>query len=137
MNAFAARLVAVLCVAAGVLAAAPAAFAPAQSTPQCEWMNASLSPEERAAKLVAAITVDQKVAMLYQSQPVWAHYGVAGYVPGQPDLCIPDLVLNDAGQGVGDHEINTTAFPAPISQSASWDGALQRQFGQALGWEAW
>src|SRR3954452_19234956 len=136
MNAFAARLVAGLCVAAGVLAAAPAAFAPAQSTPQCAWMNRSLSPDERAQRLVAAMNVDQKIQMLYQAQPVWAHYGAAGYIPGQPDLCIPDLVLNDAGQGVGDHEVNTVAFPAPKAQASSWDPALMRRFGQALGWGA-
>ena len=83
------------------------------------------------------MNIDQKIAMLAQAQPVWAHYGAAGYVPGQPRLCIPDLVLNDAGQGVGDQTVNTTAFPAPIAQSSSWDPKLQFQFGQALGWEAW
>ena len=83
------------------------------------------------------MNIDQKIAMLSQAQPIWAHYGAAGYVPGQPSLCIPDLVLNDAGAGVGDLEVNTTAFPAPISQSSSWDPTLQFQLGQALGWEAW
>src|SRR3954447_16650890 len=131
-----ARLTAALCVAAAAIAAALTTQAPAQSSPQCPWMSRSLSPEERATKLVAAMTVDQKIQMLYQAQPVWAHYGVAGYVPGQPDLCIPDLVLNDAGQGVGDHEINTVAFPAPKAQASSWDPALMRTFGRALGWEA-
>src|SRR5437763_160559 len=110
--------------------------APAQSSPNCPWMNRSLSSDERAQMLLAKMTIAQKDQLLYQSQPVWAHYGVAGYVPGQPDLCIPDLVLNDAGQGVGDHEINTVAFPAPKSQASSWDPALQKSFGRALGWEA-
>src|SRR5947209_457506 len=131
------RVLAALGASAVLLATVAVALAPAQSSPQCPWMNTSLSPDQRAAKLVAAMNIDQKIAMLAQSQPIWAHYGVAGYVPGQPDLCIPDLVLNDAGQGVGDQEINTTAFPAPIAQSSSWDPALQRQFGAALGWEAW
>ncbi len=103
----------------------------------CPWMNTSLSPGQRAQQLVAAMTIDQKIAMLSQAQPVWTHYGAAGYVPGQPSLCIPDLVLNDAGQGVGDLETDTTAFPAPIAQSSSWDPSLQFRFGQALGWEAW
>ena len=75
--------------------------------------------------------------MLSQAQVIWGHYGAAGYVPGQPSMCIPDLVLDDAGQGVGDLEVNTTAFPAPIAQSSSWDPSLQFEFGQALGWEAW
>ena len=46
-------------------------------------------------------------------------------------------MLNDAGQGVGELETNTTAFPAPIAQSSSWDPALQWRFGAALGWQAW
>jgi beta-glucosidase len=120
----------------GLLLAAGAA-APASAATSCPWMNSKLSPNQRAQRLVSAMTIDQKIAMLSQSQPVWAHYGAAGFVPGQPSLCIPDLVLNDAGQGVGDLETNTTAFPAPIAQSSSWDPKLQREFGAALGWEAW
>jgi beta-glucosidase len=105
--------------------------------PKCPWMNTALSPDKRARKLVSAMTIDQKIAMLSQAKSVWVHYGAAGYVPGQRSLCIPDLVLSDAGQGVGDRETKTTAFPAPISQASSWDTALQRRFGSALGWEAW
>ena len=111
--------------------------APASAAPSCPWMNTKLSPDRRAHELVSAMTIDQKIAMLSQAQPVWAHYGAAGFVPGQSSLCIPDLVLNDAGQGVGDLETNTTAFPAPIAQSSSWDPVLQWRFGAALGWQAW
>ena len=110
---------------------------PAGAAPSCPWMNAKLSAKQRAHELVSAMTIDQKIAMLSQAQPLYAHYGAAGYVPAQPSLCIPDLVLNDAGQGVGDAETNTTAFPAPIAQSSSWDPSLQRRFGAALGWQAW
>src|SRR3954454_6388829 len=75
--------------------------------------------------------------MVNQNVPIWAHYGAAGYIAGNPDLCIPDLVLNDAGQGVGDHNFNVTAFPSTIAQASSWDRTLQRKFGKALGHEAW
>src|SRR5438094_597497 len=61
----------------------------------------------------------------------------AAAIPANPTLCIPDLTLNDAGAGVGDGQILTTPFPAPIDQAATWDPSLQRQFGNALGWEAW
>ena len=90
-----------------------------EASPSCPWMNTALTPQQRATELVSAMSLDQKIAMLSQAQPVWAHYGAAGYIPGQPSLCIPDLVLNDAGQGVGDQETGTTAFPAPIAQSSS------------------
>src|SRR5690349_24843733 len=98
----------------GLLLAGVAA-AHASAAPSCPWMNPKLSANQRAQELVSAMTIDQKIAMLSQAQPVWAHYGAAGFVPGQPSLCIPDLVLNDAGQGVGDLETNTTAFPAAIA----------------------
>ena len=68
----------------------------------------------------------------------WDHYGVAGYIPGDSTYCIPDLVLNDAGQGVGDQQIATdvVAFPAPIAQASSWDPAAEQAFGAELGSEA-
>jgi beta-glucosidase len=31
----------------------------------------------------------------------------------------------------------TTAYPAPIAQTASWDRAMQTTMGERLGWEAW
>ncbi|MGZ4216166.1 MAG: glycoside hydrolase family 3 protein [Solirubrobacteraceae bacterium] len=123
-------------VAVGMLVAVCAA-APASAAPSCPWTNPKLTANHRAHELVSAMTIDQKIAMLSQAQPVWAHYGAAGFVPGQPSLCIPDLVLNDAGQGVGDLETDTTAFPAAIAQSSSWDPSLQWRFGAALGWQAW
>jgi beta-glucosidase len=136
-----ARLFVLALAAATALLFGPGAAGPSGTargaSPACPWMNTALSPQQRASELVAAMTIDQKLAMLSQSQPIWQHYGVAGYIPAQPSLCIPDLVLNDAGQGVGDQETGTTAFPAPIAQSSSWDPGLQYQFGQALGWEAW
>jgi beta-glucosidase len=105
-------------------------------TPACPWMDAKKSPDERAQMLVKAMSIDQKIQMVHQNAPIWSHYGAAGYVAGQPDLCIPDLVLNDAGQGVGDHNFNTTAFPSGIAQASSWDRPLQRQLGKAIGREA-
>ncbi len=87
--------------------------------------------------LLGAMSLSDKIAMTYQRYPLDYHYGAAGWIPANPGLCIPDLVFNDAGQGVGDGQAGTTAFPAPISQSASWDPGLQYEFGAALGQEAW
>jgi beta-glucosidase len=103
----------------------------------CPWVGSSASPDARAHQVVAAMTLDEKLSMVRQPDPVWTHYGVAGYIPPIPRLCVPDLYLNDAGAGVGDQEENVIAFPAPIAQAATWDTALQRDFGRALGWEAW
>src|SRR3954451_10235234 len=101
----AAVLTALLSVATALATQQPTA-AQAQG-PACPWMDAKKSPNERAQMLVKAMSIDDEIAMVHQSAPIWSHYGAAGYVAGNPSLCIPDLVLNDAGQGVGDMEANT------------------------------
>ena len=103
---------------------------------RCPWMNRGMGPEARAALLLHAMSLSQKIAMTYQAHPLGYHYGAAGWIPAIPSLCIPGLTFNDAGQGVGDAQRGVTAFPAPISQSASWDASLQYRFGKALGEEA-
>ena len=126
------------CAAAAAVAlfAVLAASGGTASAASCPWMNPTLSPNARAEMLLGAMSLSDKVAMTYQQYPLDYHYGAAGYIPGNASLCIPDLVFNDAGQGVGDAQTGTTAFPAPIAQSASWDPGLQYQFGAALGQEA-
>ena len=126
------------CAAAAAVAlfAVLAAGAGTAGAASCPWMNPTLSPNARAEMLLGAMSLSDKIAMTYQQYPLDYHYGAAGYIPGNPSLCIPDLVFNDAGQGVGDAQTGTTAFPAPIAQSASWDPGLQYEFGAALGQEA-
>jgi beta-glucosidase len=82
------------------------------------------------------MTLGDKIAMVHQPDPFGFHYGAAGWIPANARLCIPDLVLSDGGAGVADVELGTTAFPAPIAQAASWNPALQRRVGQAMGEEA-
>lgn len=114
---------------------------PARAAGCSAWMDTTKTPDQRAHALLGAMTQADKLALTNapaQYGPIgWAHYGVAGYIPS-PDtsLCIPDLVLNDAGQGVGDFMTGTTAFPAPIAQAASWDPSAQQTFGAALGAQA-
>ena len=124
-------------VAAAALLAVLAASVGTAGAASCPWMNPALTPNARAEMLLGAMSLSDKVAMTYQQYPLDYHYGAAGYIPGNESLCIPDLVFNDAGQGVGDAQTGTTAFPAPIAQSASWNPGLQYQFGAALGQEAW
>ncbi|HEY3187388.1 MAG TPA: glycoside hydrolase family 3 C-terminal domain-containing protein [Solirubrobacteraceae bacterium] len=126
--------IAALCCAAAVLGGS----APARANAQCPWMDAHKSDEQRAGELLRAMSIVDKVHMLHGSEYVmWAYGGSAGHVAGNPSLCIPDLVLNDAGGGVANGKLDTTVFPGGISQAAAWDPALQREFGHALGQEAW
>lgn len=114
----------------------------ADAAPSCPWMNAALTPQARASMLLAAMTLQDKLALFTGVDPHSA-LGVAdgplyvGYVPGDPALCIPPLTLNDGPAGVADTQVGTTSFPAPIAQAATWDAALQRRLGAALGLEAW
>jgi beta-glucosidase len=110
---------------------------PVSAAAPCPWMDASKTPEQRAQQLLAAMTLDEKLTMVHGNGDIFVYYGMAGHIPANAALCIPDLTLNDAGAGVGDGQINTTPFPAAIDQAATWDQTLQRRFGVALGWEAW
>jgi beta-glucosidase len=59
-----------------------------------------------------------------------------GNIATNQSLKIPTLGLEDGPAGIGDGANNVTAFPAPITLAASWDIALARQYGAALGAEA-
>src|SRR5438270_4738180 len=127
---------------AAVAAVLLSASEPVRAATRCPWMNPATSPAVRAAKLLAAMSLDEKLALLTGVDP-HAALKVAdgplyvGYVPGNAALCMPALALNDGPAGIGDTQIGTTSFPAPIAQAATWDTDLQQSFGQALGLEAW
>jgi beta-glucosidase len=100
-------------------------------------MNAGQSAARRADELVKVMTLDQKISMLHQKLgDAVGSFGAAGYVAGIPSLCIPALVLSDAGSGLADEQTNVTAYPAAIAQAAAWDPALTRKLGASLGGEA-
>lgn len=105
-------------------------------------MNTALTPQARTSMLLSAMTLQDKLALFTGVDPHTA-LGVAdgplyvGYVPGNPSLCIPPLTLNDGPAGIADTQVDTTSFPAPIAQAATWDVSLQRKLGAALGVEAW
>ena len=102
----------------------------------CPWMDRHKTANERAHELVKAMSLDQKIAELY-GRGDFTYYGAANDIPAVPELCIPELVFNDAGAGVADGQQFTTAFPDGISQAASWDRVMQHRVGAAIGWEAW
>lgn len=120
-----------------VTAAPPQAASSAEQEACAAWMDPAKSPSARADALVGAMTLDQKLHMVTFGNPPWmAYWGTAGHVTGIPDLCVPDLVLSDAGSGVAGLQIATTVFPSGVAQAATWDPALQRRLGRAIGAEA-
>jgi beta-glucosidase len=97
------------------------------------WMDTSLPPEQRARLLLAAMTVDEKLSMVYGNNMGSAGY--VGHIPAIPRLGIPELNLEDGPAGVADGMIQVTAFPAPITVAASWDPALMERYGVAMAQE--
>ena len=52
-----------------------------------------------------------------------------------PALCIPAMGLQDGPAGVGDGMGGVTQMPAPITEAATFDTALEQQYGAAIGAE--
>jgi beta-glucosidase len=97
---------AALAVAAALMAGAGLATVTPQAAQAqgCPWMNTSKSPDARAHLLLGAMSLDDKISMLYGRGDL-TYYGAANVIPANPALCIPALVFNDAGAGVGDGQI--------------------------------
>jgi beta-glucosidase len=113
------------------------------------WMNTRLSPDERARLLERELTMDERLGLVHS--PMALELGpfkrppgapsTAGYVAGIARLGIPALAQSDASLGVvnplglrpGDH---ATALPSGQALAATWNPALARAAGAAIGQEA-
>lgn len=87
-------------------------------------MSQNVKLEKRIADLLAKLTLEEKVSLM----------GGTGFDTRViPRLGIPSLRMTDGPLGV--RTGRATAFPASIALAASWDTALVRQVGAALGRE--
>jgi beta-glucosidase len=102
---------------------------------QQPWTNTTLSASQRATLLLNAMTFGEKIAMVAGAGS-GTNGNYVGNIPGNSQLGIPGLNLQDGPAGIGDGVNNVTAFPAPIALGASWDIALARQYGSFMGAEA-
>ena len=122
-------------------------LADAQSAGDQPWMNRNLSAEERAAMVVKAMTLDEKITLLHGTgmaglsplSPEIVHSnGGAGYVVGVPRLGIPGIQMSDAAYGVrmsGENGRYSTALPSDIAGAASWDLEAAYEYGALIGRE--
>jgi beta-glucosidase len=92
------------------------------------WMDGTLLPEQRARALLAAMTTEEKIAMVHGDST----QGYVGRVPENTRLGIPALITQDGPAGVAGGLTLVTAFPAPITVAASWDTDLMRRYGEAI-----
>eukprot|EP01063_Lacrimia_lanifica_P036251 TRINITY_DN713_c6_g1_i1.p1 TRINITY_DN713_c6_g1~~TRINITY_DN713_c6_g1_i1.p1 ORF type:complete len:670 (+),score=265.77 TRINITY_DN713_c6_g1_i1:37-2046(+) len=108
------------------------AFAvPAAARP---WMDTSLTPDQRAEKLVAQMTSDEMIQLMGGTAGDYV-----GNVPAIPSLGIPAQKSNDGPQGfrvIASGTAGTsTAFPAALTVAASFDADVATEWGAAMGEE--
>ncbi|GAA1391867.1 hypothetical protein GCM10009599_11510 [Luteococcus peritonei] len=109
---------------------------PSQSDP-CPWVSSTAPAQERARALLAAMSLDDEIAMVHGTAGVMQPYGptYAGQVAANPRLCIPALNPPDGPAGVGNDKTGVTQLPAPITLGATWDRGLARRYGEVIGAE--
>jgi beta-glucosidase len=94
------------------------------------WTDTSLAPDERAQRLLSAMTLAEELATVHGSGGSYR-----GDVPAIAVPSIPALDLEDGPAGVADEITQVTVFPAPITIASSWDPALALAFAKAIGAE--
>src|SRR5580658_7172826 len=111
------------------------------------WMDANLSPDERASLVLKQMTLDEKISLLHGTGMVGLSpmsplavrsNGGAGYVVGVPRLGIPDIQMSDAAYGIRSSGANgrySTALPANVAAAASWDPDAAYEYGKLIGSE--
>jgi beta-glucosidase len=117
------------------------------------WMNAKLSADQRADLIVAQMTQDEKLTLVFgyfgsnQEKPKFtphaeARMGSAGYIPGIARLGVPPQWETDAGVGVAtqressDPYLERTSLPSGIATAATWNPDLAFKGGAMIGSEA-
>ncbi len=111
------------------------------------WMNASLSPDERADLVLKEMTLDEKIDLVHgNGMPGWGKprpnaylgNGGAGFVLGVPRLGIPIIQMSDAAYGVrssGENGRYSTALPSNVASASSWDIHAACEYGELIGRE--
>lgn len=111
------------------------------------WMDASLSPDQRADMVLKEMTLDEKIDLIHgEGMPGWGKAlpnaylgnGGAGFVLGVPRLGIPIIQMSDAAYGVrssGENGRYSTALPSDIAAASSWDTHAACEYGALIGRE--
>ena len=109
------------------------------------WMNSAIPPEQRAALLVGAMTLDEKIEQIALNTA--ANPGLSGcglrrdtrHIEGISRLAIPTLRLTNGPTGVAGGDCNpnppTTAVPTALAAAATWDAGATFRWGEIAGVE--
>lgn len=107
------------------------------------WSDTSLPAQQRAALVVANLTLDEKLAFLHgphgrNSQCTTdAKCAYVGNVAGNDRLDIPPITMQDGPQGfrVTGNKATSTAWPSGLTMAASWDPDALYAWGRGMGRE--
>ena len=129
-------VIAAVAVMVPVSGAVPAAAAP----PDPPWMNTALSPDQRAALVLAQMTLEEKVDLMTGDQGAAPS---AFYNAGIERLGIPELRMADASAGIAPRGWSlpgtgetATSMPSSIALGATFDPALARTYARVVADEA-
>ncbi|HTU72642.1 MAG TPA: glycoside hydrolase family 3 C-terminal domain-containing protein [Trebonia sp.] len=97
----------------------------------CPWVGSTAPVAQRVQQVLN--TMDQSEEVTLASGDGGSSY--IGQVNAIPNLCMPALNMQDGPNGVGDGTGGVTAFPDGENAAATWDPALIKQEGTAMGAE--
>ena len=117
---------------AGAGAATPRARAHDSSA--CPWVNSQAPIAKRVADVIDHMSLDDQITMV-EGHGTAPPNPYVFYMPGIPDLCIPQLGEEDGPAGVADQLTGVTQLPAGVGLAASFNPSLARQYGQVIGSE--
>jgi beta-glucosidase len=119
----------------------------ASNPPSQPWMNASLSPDERADMVLRQMTLDEKMQFVHGNgmrgwgappPNFYLDNGGAGFILGVPRLGIPMIQMSDAAYGVrssADNGRYSTALPSNLASASNWDTQAACDYGALIGRE--
>src|SRR5204863_8104632 len=97
------------------------------------WCGTSLSPDERAARLLEALAPDERVSLLAGDDL----FGVSGQAhthtgtsEGVPRVDLPTIYYSDGP--MGSRQGQATAMPAPLGLAATWDAGMAERYGAVV-----
>jgi beta-glucosidase len=112
-------------------------------------MDKNMPPDQRADLVMAKMTLDQKIQLVHggtggsgapgggAAQPNRSNGG-AGWIPGIPELGIPDINMADSAVGVtrgAARSRYSTLLPSSLGLAATWDLNAAHLYGSVIGRE--
>ncbi|HWB35658.1 MAG TPA: glycoside hydrolase family 3 C-terminal domain-containing protein, partial [Rugosimonospora sp.] len=113
-------------------AGTPTASPTQSATGSCPWVNSTQPVATRVSQLLSVMTLDEKIQMLHGTGASSPYIGDMAAIPA---LCIPAVGFHDGPVGVGDGFGGVTQMPSAVTSAATFDTALEQQYGAAVGQE--